>query len=494
MARFRQTNSDQSLMVPVSMDDQIIPGSFEEGMLKILKRMDFSGLEARFKNDTTGRPAYRPEILLRIILLSYSRGIFSSRKMEQACCENVLFMAVAEMETPDFTTIADFISSMQEEIQEIFEKIVLICHEAKLIGGEAFAMDGCKIRSNASKEWSGTISDLSRKKKKAKAVVADLIEKHRKSDSDSDRNKLQKRIKKNQNLVEKLTDYLNTAEPQFGRNHREKTGNITDPESAKMISMHGMIQGYNGIALVDSKHQIIVSTEAYGLNQEHETLVPVLSTAERIRQLKSKPLWRSKGVRFLADTGYFSESNLEYLAKNNYDAYIPDQNFRRRDPRFQTRMAPLKNQDKFIKSDFRFDARKNCYICPSGKKLLQKGGLVRYRGGQAKLYKSYQSDCYECKYRNLCISKSAKRKQIWLPLHRGENYSERMRTKIDSPAGRSMYTERMHIVEPVFGNITFQKKLNYFTLRGHRKVNVQWKLYCIVHNIEKIARYGYLKG
>lgn len=83
---------------------------------------------------------------------------------------------------------------------------------------------------------------------------------------------------------------------------------------------------------------------------------------------------------------------------------------------------------------------------------------------------------------------------MWLPLHGGQNHSERMRTKIGSLKGRSVYTDRMHIVEPVFGNITFHKKLNYFTLRGKKKVNIQWKLFCIMHNMEKIARFGNLKG
>ncbi len=490
MARFRKTDVTQTQLIPVSYESQILPGSFEDGMMQVLERIDLSILNDRFKNDETGRPAYRPEILLRIILLAYSRGIYSSRKMEQACRENVLFMAIAESETPDFTTISDFISGMQDEIQNIFERVILVCHEADLIGGEVFAMDGCKIRSNASKEWSGTIKDLERKKTKTKAVVGDLIKKHRKSDSNDERVKLKNRIEKNNRLIEKLAEYLDKAEPRLGRHGREKTGNITDPESAKMISMHGMIQGYNGIALVDGKHQVILSTEAFGLNQEHETLQPVLEQAERIRRLKKKPLWPGRGIRFLADTGYFSESNLKYLYAKRYDDYIPDHNFRRRDPRFKTRMGEKQRPERFIKSDFRFDFRQNRYICPAGKILKQKGGLVDYRGGKAKIYQSQQADCTACKIRDACITKKAKRKLIWFPLHNGENHSERMRTKIDSPKGRAMYIDRMHIVEPVFGNITFHKRLNYFTLRGKRKVNVQWKLYCMVHNIEKIAKYG----
>ncbi len=403
-------------------------------------------------------------------------------------------MAVAESETPDFTTLADFVSGMRDEIRSIFEKVVLICHEAGLIGGETFAMDGCKIRSSASKEWTGTIQELTRKREKAKRVVKDLMQKHRNADSAEERQKLQRRMERSNRLVEKLTEYLENSEPQMGRQGREKRGNITDPESASMFSSRGVVQGYNGVALVDAKRQIILATEAFGINQEHPALIPLMEQAERLRKSRKRPLWPGRKVRFLADTGYFSEENLQYLAEKRFDDYIPDINFRKRDPRFNERMVEPKKGEKFFRTDFRYEERRNCYICPAGKKLSQKGGIVKYRNGRAKLYQSRQAECTSCKIRWACISERVKRKQIWLPLHGKKNYSERMRSKIDTPEGRAVYTERMHIVEPVFGNITFHKKLNYFTLRGKAKVNIQWLLYAIVHNIEKFSRYAVSSG
>jgi len=111
-----------------------------------------------------GAPAYDPAILLKIVLYAYSRGITSSRKIAQCCGENIIFMALSADTRPHFTTIADFISSADQEIIRLFLLVLLTCDEMGLIGKEMFAVDGCKMPSNASKEWSGTKEELQHKK------------------------------------------------------------------------------------------------------------------------------------------------------------------------------------------------------------------------------------------------------------------------------------------------------------------------------------------
>src|SRR5262249_26881896 len=127
---------------------------------------DLSRFELRYHNDETGAPAYDPAILLKIILYAYSRGITSSRQIEQCCQENIIFMALSADTHPHFTTIADFISWSSEAIIELFRDVLLICNKMGLIGKEMFAVDGCKLGSNASKEWSGTLGDLKKKQQK----------------------------------------------------------------------------------------------------------------------------------------------------------------------------------------------------------------------------------------------------------------------------------------------------------------------------------------
>ncbi len=142
-----------------------MPGTLEFAINRLVeKHMDLSIFDGKYKNDETGRQAYDPKILLKVVLLGYSRGLISSRKIEQACRENIVFMALSCGQYPDYTTIATFVSTMKNEIQPLFRNILLVCEEMDLLGGTFFAQDGCKLPSNASKQWSGKVSDLKRKK------------------------------------------------------------------------------------------------------------------------------------------------------------------------------------------------------------------------------------------------------------------------------------------------------------------------------------------
>jgi len=117
-----------------------------------------SFLFPHYNNEDGGRPAYDPAILLKIVLFAYSKGITSSREIQWCCESNIIFKALSCDTVPHFTTIANFVSSYPEEIENLFEQILLVCHEQGLLGNELFAIDGCKMPSNAAKEWSGTVS------------------------------------------------------------------------------------------------------------------------------------------------------------------------------------------------------------------------------------------------------------------------------------------------------------------------------------------------
>ena len=149
MARYREYSYEQSLMVPVRLADQVQLGTFEYTVNYLVNNeIDLSVFERRYCNDETGAPAYDPAILLKIILFAYSRGITSSRQIAVACEENVVFMALSADTRPHFTTIAEFISQMSEQIQSVFTDVLSVCYTEGLIGKQMFAVDGCKISSN----------------------------------------------------------------------------------------------------------------------------------------------------------------------------------------------------------------------------------------------------------------------------------------------------------------------------------------------------------
>jgi transposase len=123
MARYKENNQEQGRFLSINLNDQLMPDSFEYTLNYLInEEIDLSELDSKYKNDLTGAPAYDPRVLLKIILFAYSRGIFSSRRIMELCETNVLAKALSADSVPHFTVIADFITSMREEISGIFLK------------------------------------------------------------------------------------------------------------------------------------------------------------------------------------------------------------------------------------------------------------------------------------------------------------------------------------------------------------------------------------
>ena len=177
MAKYKPYDYNQMNMLPVSLEKQLTPGTLEFAIHYIVEEeLDLSKYNARYKNDIIGRKAIDPKVLIKVILLGYSRGLTSSRLSAKACRETVIFMAMTCGEIPDHSTIATFVSSMEEEITQIFTQILMICEEEGLLGGTHFSIDGVKLPSNASKECSGTFDELkSRKEKQSPKTTLDPL-------------------------------------------------------------------------------------------------------------------------------------------------------------------------------------------------------------------------------------------------------------------------------------------------------------------------------
>jgi len=500
MAKYKGYDYSQKLFIPVSLEDQLMPGTLEFAIHTLVEtRMDMSVFDGNYQNDETGRKAYDPKILLKVVLLAYSRGLISSRQIERACSENVIFMAMSCNQRPDHSTIASFVSSMKDQILPLFCDILLVCEQENLLGGTIFALDGLKLRSNASMDWSGKISEIGKKKEKIEQKVKLLMEEQITTDKDDD-NALADRLCR-EKQIEKLYRQADRIDKWLKRNHakisnttgRELQSNVTDNESAKMKTSHGTIQGYNGQALVDRKHQVIVHAEAFGNGQDNQHLAPMVDGAkENIKKIgQSEDYFENKILT--ADSNYHNQDTLKKCLNEKLDAYIPDLRFRTRDARFSTRpRSKPKKSKKYVLEDFRYNEVKDQYICPNGKILkLNSKDSIRYRN----IYRRYladEKDCKQCSLKSRCFyRKNTKRRSLDVPIGADEdNYSKAMGEKVDSDKGRKIYPQRIAIVEPVFANIRTQKHMDRFTFKGKAKVNIQWVLYCMVHNIEKIMNFG----
>lgn len=486
MAKFKDNSNEQGMFISVSFEEQIIPGTIEHAIYDIVENhIDTSKLEERYNNDETGQKAYSPKTLIKIILLSYSKGLFTSRRIEHACKTNIQFMAISGNGMPDHSTIAAFVSSIDEEVMDIFSSILLRCGELDLIGGETFAIDGCKLSSNASKEYSGTFKELEKKKEKLKKVLQDMTKRHKENDTLSD-DDFKKRKKKYKDKIAKINTFLEENEPKMGTRGKEIKSNITDNESGKIKSGSGFIQGYNGLAVADDKTQVIVSAEAFGTGQEGPQLETMIEQTDK--NLKQAGIENGlKEKKFLADTNYFSEENCKVLEEKEIDGYIPDQHFRNRDPRFPDKYPRRKKKNLYSKEDFNYNEKDNSFTCPAGK-TLQYEGTVTNHGNKGRRYLAKHEDCEKCHLKSKCLQKNSSRRSFSITdVPKPKTYSKKMKEKIDTPNGRHMYSKRMGIVEPVFANITVHKRLAEFTLRGKAKVNIQWLLYCCVHNIGKMV-------
>jgi len=256
MAHYKNTEKDQGLFLTVNLSEQLVPGTYEYTLTRLIdNKMDLSIFDRNYNNDYTGAAAIEPRILLKTILYCYSMGIISSRKIAKMCKYNMIAKALAEDLEPHYTTISNFVSGMSFEIEKIFSQVLMVCNGMGLIKGKMFAIDGCRLPSNASKEWSRTKKELRDKYEKMKKISKTIIEKHRQNDiigkeeQEADQKKLE-RLEKN---AERILDFLETHEERLGKRGETIKSNITDNESGKIKGPHGVIQGYNGIAVADSK-------------------------------------------------------------------------------------------------------------------------------------------------------------------------------------------------------------------------------------------------
>ena len=518
MPRFVPYDYSQHTMIAINFQDQLQPGTFEHAIHYLIdKKLDLTIFYPNFKNEDNGRPAYDPAILLKIMLFAYSKGMTSSRDIEWCCRNNIIFKALSCDTEPHFTTIASFVSKHSREIENLFEQVLLICDQQGLLGHELFAIDGCKMPSNASKEWSGTFKELTQKQDKIKRQLHHHILEHKKHDTNESRD--DERLRRTQQTIntlnqahDKIDQFLKTASPRMGKGKRTKEvkSNITDNESAKMTTSKGTIQGYNGVAAVDKKHQIIIDAQAFGEGQEHHTLQPVLQAVDgRYKRLGINDDIYGSGIVATADTGFCNEANMKYLHENNINGYIPENRFRSRDPKFkdQKRKYGKRKQNAkkipflFSANNFDFDPIRMRCRCPVGEELTFREYGTDRCGNEKVFFNGRLNQCRYCKEKKRCMrnpSSADDRKghgrQVSFILKKRSkaNYTDWMKRRVDSDHGKQIYSYRMSVVEPVFGNISSNKKLNRFSLRGKEKVQAQWRLFCLVHNIEKLNNYGKL--
>jgi transposase len=431
---YRPYLPDQEFLLPPSLRDWLPENHLVYFVSEVIDHLNLSEMDAVYGDEQRGQPPYDPRMMTKLLVYGYCVGVFSSRRIQQRLAEDIAFRVLAAGNAPNFRTLSDFRKIHLTTLEGLFEQVLKIALEAGAMKLGRVALDGTKVKANASKHKAMSYDRMKEKERQIRAEVRELLAQAEAVDAEEDAlygadqrgDELPVELQRRETRLRKIREAKRALE-QRARQKAEEEGkpveevkqakpadkdqyNFTDPESRIMKGGDGFVQGYNAQAAVEPALQLIVGQSVTPAANDKQQIEPMVQVIEQ--QSGQRP----DGI--LADSGYCSEQNLEHLemadgAARKIDAYIA-----------------------------------------TGK---QKHG----------------------EYRQPCPRG---------PLAKNATRVERMKRKLQTKAGRAVYAARQTIVEPVFGQIKQARGFRQFLLRGLAKVRGEWALVCLTHNILKLYR------
>ena len=423
---------EQQLLLPAALQEWLPPDHLAYFISDVVDQLDLSDITARYEQERRGGPPYHPRMMVKVLLYGYCTGVASSRRIAQRLHEDIAFRVLASNNTPDFRTVSDFRKDHLEVLGNLFLQVLELCRQAGLVKLGHVALDGTKVRANASRHKAMSYGRMEEKEERLQAEVSELLRKAQEVDEEEDRrygrdrsgDELPEELAFRESLLRRIREAKAALEAKAraeaeqaeseGRNHPgvpddKAQRNFTDPDSRIMPGPGGrdFQQSYNCQAVVDSTHQVIVAARA--TNQPSHKGQAVSMIEETVNNTGTVP----KEVS--ADAGYYSAKEVEELCALGVDPFV----------------APEKTRHGWVSP-------------PAPRGRIPKGLSAR----------------------------------------------DRMRRKLRTKRGRERYSLRMETVEPVFGQIKQGRGFRQFLLRGLAKVNREWLLICAGHNLLKLFRFG----
>ncbi len=468
MQKFKPQNSTQYFLLPPSVEDFIKEDHLARVIDEVVDNIDTSGIENRYSY--LGQKSYHPKLLLKILFYGYAIGIRSGRKIAAACESDVAFMYLSCMYKPDFRTINDFRKNNVDIIQQLFIEVLKLCQAMNMVDIGTLVIDSTKLRANASIRLSKTKGQYEQWLKDIEQQVKEVIEQAEATDKEEDRkygdnrgDELPKEINTKEKLRGKIKEELRQVKENGGRI------NLTDGD-AKVIRGGGNLRTNYNCQASTTTNGVIVSAYVTNAASDKEHLLPVIQQAEDNTQHKTNTI--------LADSGYASYDNYEQLNELDKTILVPDQ---------QKETESIKAAlNPFHHNHFIYDGKNNQFICPEGKPLPYYSQIVHKANKQkSKVYRGTQ--CNNCQSKLLCTKGGARQIHIENRTH----LRAQIRKLLDSPEGKKLYKLRQQIIEPIFGNIKHNLKYTMLHLRTLKKVNAEWQLICLTHNIKQIWKAKY---
>jgi len=455
----RPYHQDQMALFPPSVQSLIASDDLCMVINDVVKTLDLSCLYKKIS--TQGNPAYHPAMMLKIYFYAYAKGLFSSRKIAQALKENIAFIFLTAWQKPDFRTISDFRKNNLKELDILFCQIVLLCKQLGMVKLGHIAMDGTKIKANAS---DANTYDRDRIKKEIKRWLEQAEAIDQQEDALYGPDKTGDEIPEEIRDPEKRIQKLKELKKKLDASDKEKI-NKTDADAVFMKTTNGIKTSYNAQISVDAEHQVIVAADVTNQASDVEQLLPMVqqteaNTSEKVQQCS-------------ADAGYSSGENLQATEQRKIDAYIPDREYQA-----QQRGKAV---DDFHKGSFAYDDDRDCYVCIEGQDLPFSHLQKRKNKDPLRIYRG--RNCTACSFFGRCTTNKNGRS---ISRHPYEKELRKMRQKLDSESGKAIYGQRKYVVEPPFGHIKSIMGFTSFMLRGLEKVKGEFKLVSTAHNLRKI--------
>jgi transposase len=434
---YRPYVPDQEFLLPPSLREWLPEDHLIYFVSDVIDNVDLTAMDAVYGEEQRGQPPYDPRMMTKVLVYGYCVGVFSSRRIQLRLSEDIGFRVLAAGNAPNFRTISDFRKIHLGTLEGLFEEVLKIALEAGAIKLGRVALDGTKVKANASKHKAMSYERMKEKERAIRAEVRALLAQAEATDAAEDAlygadqrgDELPEELQRRESRLKKIREAKRALEERARQEAKDKGKsdqevqqsrpagkdqyNFTDPESRIMKGGDGFVQGYNVQAAVESTLQLIVGQDVTQAANDKEQIKPMLQVIEK--QSGQRP------DEALADSGYCSEKNLEYVETGNESGPIID-----------------------------------AYIA-TGK---QKHGESRQPCPRG-------------------------------PLPQDATRVERMKRKLQTKAGRRVYAARKTIVEPVFGQIKQARGFRQFLLRGLDKVSGEWSLVCLTHNILKLYRLCY---
>jgi len=468
---FRRYEQSQPFLLPPSLQDFVGEGHPAHLVNDLVDQLDLTTLEARYGN--LGQPAYRPRLMLKVILYGFTVGVFSSRKLQRACQENLAFKYLAGMETPAFRTFIEFRQRHREDMKAVFVQTAKLARELGLAGLGTVAVDGSKVEANTSKHKAMSYGRMREEEKRLKAEIEQLIERAQAVDEQEDQEhgpeadgyQLEEELARREGRLTKIQGAKAALE---AREQREHPGEPIDPK--KQISFadpdarcfakpgDGARYVYNVQAAVDMDSQIIVANHIEDSVSDAQAAEPMLQSMEQEQGQAPEKL--------VTDAGYGNQHTLEACQQRGVT------------PVCATAREGKEDQDAGKLDRFSYDRDQDRFACPHGHVFVF---THEHPADGTRTYKTTEPAPCTCGHYETADGREVIR------VGRGHLAKRELQRIMDEPGHRELYRRRKCTAEPPFGQIKAGMGFRRFLYRGGQNVASEWDLVCAAFNVKKIA-------